>query len=119
GVNPLGHKVLALVLSSFFAGLAGGTFAYHQVSYYPSAPFSPSWTFDALLITFIGGVGTLVGPVVGAIFYTVAREILAVRLVEVHQVIFGLLFIGVVLVLPGGLVDAWARARGLIGGGTR
>jgi branched-chain amino acid transport system permease protein len=111
GVNPLSHKLLALVLSSLFAGLAGGVFAYHQVSYYPSAPFSPTWTFDALLITFIGGLGTIVGPVVGAVFYGVVREVLATTLVQAHQVIFGVLFILVVLALPGGLVDIWSRIR--------
>ena len=57
GVNVLAHKLLALAISSFFAGLAGGVFAYHQVSYYPEAAFSPIWTFDALLITYVGGIG--------------------------------------------------------------
>lgn len=109
GVHVLGHKLLALALSSFFAGLAGGVFAFQQISYYPSAPFSPHWTFDALLITFIGGLGTLAGPVIGAIFFVVVREQLAVNLVEIHQVIFGILFILIVLIFPGGLVEAWRR----------
>jgi branched-chain amino acid transport system permease protein len=111
GVNPLHHKLLALLLSSGFAGLAGAIFAFHQVSYYPSAPFGPSWTFDALLITFIGGLGTVAGPVIGAIFYGVVREVLATTLVQVHQIIFGLLFIVVVLTLPGGLVDIWHHTQ--------
>jgi branched-chain amino acid transport system permease protein len=109
GVHILRHKLLALALSSFFAGLAGGVFAYQQISYYPSAPFSPLWTFDALLITFIGGLGTLAGPVIGAIFFIVVRQQLAVTLVEIHQVVFGILFIIIVLVFPGGLVEAWKR----------
>jgi len=111
GVHVLRHKLLALSLSSFFAGLAGGVFAFQQISYYPSAPFSPLWTFDALLITFIGGLGTLAGPVIGAIFFVVVREQLAVNLVEFHQVIFGILFILIVLVFPGGLVEAWERLK--------
>jgi len=111
GVHVLRHKLLALTLSSFFAGLAGGVFAFQQISYYPSAPFSPIWTFDALLITFIGGLGTLAGPVIGAIFFVVVREQLAVNLVEFHQVIFGILFILIVLVFPGGLVQAWERLK--------
>lgn len=41
------------------------------------------------------------------------REALAVNLVGVHQIIFGALFILVVLVLPGGLVEAWTRVRRL------
>jgi branched-chain amino acid transport system permease protein len=113
GVHILGHKLLALAISSFFAGLAGGMFAFQQISYYPSAPFSPIWTFDALLITFIGGLGTLAGPVIGTIFFIVVRERLAVNLVEVHQVIFGVLFILIVLIFPGGLVEAWERLKGL------
>jgi branched-chain amino acid transport system permease protein len=111
GVDPLRHKLLALGLSSFFAGLAGATFAYHEVSYYPSNPFNLIWGFDAIVITFVGGVGTLIGPVIGAVFFVLLREQLAVTLVQVHQVVFGVLFILVVLLLPGGLVDAWARLR--------
>jgi branched-chain amino acid transport system permease protein len=111
GVHVLRHKLLALALSSFFAGLAGGVFAYQQISYYPSAPFSPLWTFDALLIAFIGGLGTLTGPVIGAIFFILVRQQLAVALVEIHQVVFGILFIIIVLVFPGGLVEVWKRLR--------
>ena len=109
GVTPLRHKLGALVMSSFFAGLAGATFAFKEVGYYASNPYGPNWTFDSLLVTFIGGVGTLTGPIVGAAFYTLVREVLAVNLVGIHQVIFGALFIVVVLALPGGLIDVWSR----------
>jgi branched-chain amino acid transport system permease protein len=111
GVHVLNHKLLALGLSSFFAGLTGGVFAYQQISYYHYAPFSPIWTFDALLITFIGGLGTLAGPVIGSIFFIVVREKLSVNWVEFHQVIFGILFILIVLAFPGGLVEGWARLK--------
>jgi ABC-type branched-subunit amino acid transport system permease subunit len=66
------------------------------------------------VVTFVGGVGTLAGPVIGAVFYTLVREQLALTLVQVHQEIFGALFIVVVLLLPGGLVDVWGRARSLL-----
>ncbi|MBI3964408.1 MAG: branched-chain amino acid ABC transporter permease, partial [Chloroflexi bacterium] len=111
GVSTLPHKLAALLLSALFAGLAGATFAYYHVSYYPELAFSPHWTFDAVLITFIGGVGTLLGPVLGAVLYVVIRDVLATSLAQVHQVVFGLLFITIVLALPGGLVDAVARLR--------
>jgi ABC-type branched-subunit amino acid transport system permease subunit len=52
--------------------------------------------------------------VLGALFYVILKEILAVRLVELHLLVFGILFILVVLFLPGGLVEAWSRARRLI-----
>ena len=114
GVGTFRHKLLALVISTALVGLTGGAFAYYHVSYYPQHTFSPAWTFDAVLIAFIGGVGTGHGPGLGALFYVILKEILAVRLVELHLLVFGVLFILVVLFLPGGLVEAWNRARRLI-----
>jgi branched-chain amino acid transport system permease protein len=114
GVGALRHKLIALTLSTMLVGLAGGAFAYYHVSYYPQHTFSPAWTFDAVLMSFIGGVGTVHGPVLGALFYVILKEFLAVRWVEFHLIIFGILFILVVLFLPGGLVEAWNRARSMI-----
>jgi len=114
GVGSLWLKLFALVLSTGLAGLAGGLFAFYHISYYPSHAFSPTWTFDALLMTFIGGVGTLHGPVLGAVVYVTLKEYLAVRWVDFHLVIFGGIFIAIVLLLPGGLVQAGARVRRLI-----
>ncbi len=114
GVGALGLKLTALALSTGLAGLAGGLFAYYHISYYPSHPFSPTWTFDALLMTFIGGVGTLHGPVLGAVLYVFLKEYLALRWVDFHLLIFGALFIAIVLLLPGGLVQVGERARRLL-----
>ena len=119
GVSALRHKLLALALSTALAGLAGGAFAYYHVSYYPQHTFSPAWTFDAVLMSYIGGVGTIHGPVFGAVFYVILREVLAVRWVEFHLIIFGVLFMLVVLFFPGGLVEAWQRARRLVSRGTK
>ena len=116
GVSALWLKLVALALSTFLAGLAGGAFAFYHASYYPQLAFSPHWTFDALLMTFIGGVGTVSGPVVGALFYVIVKEVLAVRLVDLHLLIFGSLFIALVLLMPGGLVEGLARARRALAG---
>jgi branched-chain amino acid transport system permease protein len=114
GVSTFRHKLLALVISTALAGLTGGAFAYYHVSYYPQHTFSPVWTFDAVLISFIGGVGTIHGPVLGALFYVILREVLAVRLIDLHLLVFGVLFILIVLFLPGGLVEGWNRAKGFM-----
>jgi len=116
GVHVLRHKLLALGLSALFMGFAGSVFAFKQISYYPEAPFFPTFTFEALMIAYIGGVGTVVGPVVGGVFFVLVRERLAANLTDVHQVIFGVLFILVVLIFPGGLLEIWERLRKL---GTR
>jgi branched-chain amino acid transport system permease protein len=111
GVSAFRHKLLALTVSAFLAGLAGGAFAFYHVGYYPQFPFSPLWTFDSVMIAYIGGTGTIIGPVIGAVFFVVVKEILALKLTEIHLIVFGALFILVVLFLPGGLVQAWSKIR--------
>jgi branched-chain amino acid transport system permease protein len=109
GVGSLRHKLTALCVSSLFAGLAGGLFAFYHISYYPELPFEATWTFDSVLPVYVGGIGTLWGPVVGAALYILIREELALSLVQAHQIIFGALFVVVVLAFPGGIIDAMNR----------
>lgn len=114
GVSAIRHKLLALTLSAFFAGLAGGAFAYYHVSYYYQFPFLPIWSFDTLTMVYIGGQATLIGPVIGAVFFVLLREYLALTLGEYHLIVFGVLFILVVLFLPGGFIEAWEKIRRFI-----
>lgn len=115
GVDVFAHKLAAFTISAGLAGLAGGSFAFFHVSYYPSLPFSPEWTFDALIVTFVGGVGTLVGPLVGAVFFVLVQDfvqdVLPAGFVGAHLLLFGALFIVVVLLLPGGLLELWEKLR--------
>jgi branched-chain amino acid transport system permease protein len=116
GVNAFTHKMLALGVSAFLAGLAGGAFAYYHVGYYYNYPFSPPWSLDVMTMAYIGGVGTIVGPLVGSAFYVVLKELLVLseEVGEYHLIVFGVLFILVVLFLPGGLMELWERIRGAI-----
>ncbi|HEX9643095.1 MAG TPA: branched-chain amino acid ABC transporter permease [Acidimicrobiia bacterium] len=109
GVSALGHKMVAFVMSGALAGLAGASFAYFSVSYYPNFPFHVVWTFEAILAVFIGGVGTIAGPVIGAAFFVVGRDTLPSGIGEFQVVMFGVLFIVVVLRLPGGIVEGAER----------
>lgn len=111
GVNALKHKLFALGVSAFLGGLAGGAFAYYHVSYYYNFPFTPPWSLDPVTMAFVGGVGTIIGPIVGAVFFVVLREYLVLNVGEYHLLVFGVLFILVVLFLPEGLVGAWERVR--------
>jgi branched-chain amino acid transport system permease protein len=67
------------------------------------------WTFDAMIVTYIGGIGTLFGPLIGAFFFVLVRNVLAANLVNIHLVIFGIVFIIVVLAVPGGFVDVFNK----------
>lgn len=109
GVNAFAHKMIAFVVSAALAALAGSAFAYFSVSYFPNFAFSVSWTFEAILVVFIGGIGTTVGPLLGSIFFIVGRDLMPTDIDEFQVVLFGLLFIVVVLLLPGGLAEAARR----------
>jgi len=110
-VNAIRHKLIALLVSSFLAGLAGGAFAYFHVGYYPYYPFSPIWSLDSQMMAFIGGTGTIVGPIIGAVFFELLKEYLSLTLPKFHLTVFGVLFILVVLFLPGGLAGLWNKIK--------
>jgi len=111
GVSALRHKLIALGVSAFFTGLAGGAFAYYHVGYYYQYPFSPSWSLDMLTMVYIGGQGTILGPIIGAVFFVALRQYLVLNVGEYHLIIFGALFILVVLFLPGGIVSLWGKLQ--------
>jgi len=104
GVNMTKYKVIAFVISSFFVGLAGGAFAYFHVSYYWYLPFILMWCFEPILITFIGGAGTLWGPIIGSFCYVALKEVFALTLGEVNVLIFGAVFIFIILFFPKGII---------------
>ena len=105
GINTFKYKVYSLLISSFLAGLAGGVYAFLRLSFHNiTAVFSPIWTFEPLMAAVIGGAGTLVGPILGSFFLVILSEIFALTLGEAHLIIFGFLFILVVLFLPQGLM---------------
>ena len=112
GVNTFKYKVYALLISSFLAGLAGGVYAFLRLSFHNiTAVFSPIWTFEPLMAAVIGGAGTLMGPIIGSVFLVVLSEIFALTLGEAHLIIFGLLFILVVMYFPYGLVGSVDQIR--------
>jgi branched-chain amino acid transport system permease protein len=114
GVSALKHKLLALGVSAFFTGLAGSGFAYYHVSYYYQFAFAPMWSLDMLTMVYIGGQGTILGPIIGAVFFVVMKEFLVLNVGEYHLIIFGVMFVLVVLFLPGGIISAWKKIQGAI-----
>lgn len=112
GVNTMKYKLLAFAISTFMAGLAGGVFAYYTAATKAGDLFAPVWTFDAVIIVFVGGVGTIVGPIVGAVFFVLLKQLLSLYLPGgMHVLVFGVLFIIVVLYLPGGLIGLMTKLR--------
>jgi len=111
GVHLFKYKFVALAFSSFFSGLAGGIFAYYQDSIVPAFLFTPQWTFEPLVAASVGGSGTLLGPMIGSVFLIILTELFALTLGKAYLIIFGAIFIFVVLFFPGGLIEASERIR--------
>ena len=112
GVNTQKYKLVAFLISTFMAGLAGGIYAYYSSAAQPGYLFESVWTFDAVIIVFVGGVGTIIGPIVGSVFFVLLQRLLSLYLPGgIHVAVFGALFIIVVLFLPGGLIELMTKLR--------
>jgi branched-chain amino acid transport system permease protein len=109
GYNTFWYKLIAFVAAGVFAALAGALSALHNVSVTP-AVLSVSTTIDALAMTIIGGVGTLVGPVIGAAIVQLLGYWLERWFGPTWTLIYGSIFMLIVIFLPFGIVGT-IRAR--------
>lgn len=101
GINTRSAKLLALALSCFFTGGAGSLYA-HYFSFINPSVFGFFVGFEVLVMLIVGGLGSLVGPVVGAIFIRLVPEVLR-EYPEVSELVFGIAMLVVVLYFPGGI----------------
>jgi len=111
GVNAFKYKVISMSLSTLIAGMGGGVFSFYVASYYYYVPFDLNYSFDPVLITFIGGPGTVLGPVVGSVCFVLLKELFAISLGQMNVLIFGIVFILTILFLPEGLVGLMKKLR--------
>ncbi len=109
GYNTLTFKVQATVISGILAALAGALNALWNLSATPLT-MDVSTTINALLMAIIGGSGTLIGPMLGAGVLQLLGYVLNAWLGSIWQLVFGLIYILLVLFLPYGIVGTW-RAR--------
>ena len=113
GINTFKYKVISMTISTLIAGMGGGLFSFYVASYYYYVPFELGWSFDPVMISFIGGAGTVVGPVLGSIVFVILKELFAITLGQMNVLIFGIVFIFVVLFLPKGLVGIIGMIQGV------
>ncbi len=107
GLNPVFIRVMAFILSAVLAGLAGSIFATISNFISPeSFPFFQSIVF--LLVVIIGGVETVLGPVIGAIIVVLLPEFLSF-LAEYRLLFVGILLLVILLVTPDGVVGTIGR----------
>jgi len=110
GRDPRPFKLVVFVIAAVFAGLAGALFAPFRGFASPEVMF---WLFSGqgLMMVIMGGIGTLVGPVVGAMVFILIQEVLS-SYTEHWMIFTGALFVLMVIFLPGGLVGTARRLAG-------
>ena len=111
GYNPAVYRALAFVISSMVAGLAGAWYALWNLSVSPSTATSTLVTINALIMTIMGGAGTLIGPVVGAGLMQIIGQFFDQWFGPRWPLVFGLVFMALVLFLPYGIVGPWRLKR--------
>src|SRR6202008_1666091 len=103
GYRVENFKMVAVMLSGLFAGLAGGLYAIQNRFAAPDFVFFLV-SGEVVIFNVMGGIGTLVGPIVGAAFFLVLREAFSRFFTEYYLIPVGIIFIAMVIFLPQGLL---------------
>ena len=125
GVSLFKYKLLAFLISSFYAGVAGGLMAHHSRILFADA-FTLLVAIDYLAMVIIGGMGSILGSIFGAAFMTLLPEVLKLTatsltgtypqafgfIASTRDIIFGLAIILFLMFEPQGLARIWLRVRG-------
>lgn len=115
GVNVVVERTKAWLISAAIAGLAGGVFAWTITIFYPSAVFDISISVFAIVFALFGGVGTTMGPVIGAVVLYGLYSYVGVTQPQYFQLIFGAIIVVFVLFVPKGIVGLLGTAINRLG----
>jgi branched-chain amino acid transport system permease protein len=120
GINTFLYKMLAIVISSAMTGVAGVLFAFYYNNLFPEQIFHISRSIEIILGPIIGGLGTLFGPILGAVVLTALAEsvtelmaAIGLEIPGVKQVFYGLCLLVLIMFLPNGIWPTLARRLGL------
>jgi branched-chain amino acid transport system permease protein len=105
GINATRYKLLAFIFSAFMMGLGGAFYASYFAYLEPNVVFSAiNFSLNILIVTMIGGIGRLSGPIVGAAVLVLTTEVFVHVFGEGNVLMSGLLLIFVMLFMPEGLI---------------
>ncbi len=103
GINTTLIKLSAYMISAFFISVVGGIYAYWVTYITPDDVFNVHKTVQMVIMSLIGGMGTLIGPILGATFLSSISEYLGAEFVENYLIIVGIIVVLVILIEPSGL----------------
>jgi branched-chain amino acid transport system permease protein len=108
GIDTVRAKVITFALSAFLAGLGGGFYAFYFRYVDPDAVLNLNLSMEMVFIAMVGGLGTVGGPLVGALFLTTVGEAVRERFQVGHLIFYGLFMMLAIRYMPEGI---WGRAR--------
>jgi branched-chain amino acid transport system permease protein len=117
GVNVFKYKMIAIFISAFMTSLGGAFYANYLYYLHPSTMMSVAFSIEIILRPIIGGMGTVLGPVIGSFLITPLAEISRSYFARggyegLHLVIYGFLLVAVVLFFPRGVIYYVKKALG-------
>jgi branched-chain amino acid transport system permease protein len=115
GVNAARYQDIVLVLSGAVVGVCGGFYASYQAFIDPQDMFSFDRAISFILMAVIGGLGTVLGPAMGAIVFVIIQEFLLASYSQLYLGLYGILLILIILFEPLGLAGLLLRARRRLG----
>jgi len=107
GINTTLYKLAAFSLAGIFAAVAGAIQANKTLYLDPDTEFFILITITMKLMAMLGGKGTVIGPIVGAILLYTVQEVVWVRFPQAHLIAFGVFLILVARFMPRGIVGLW------------
>jgi branched-chain amino acid transport system permease protein len=105
GLDTTRYKISAFALSAFFPAIAGGIAAIYWLFINPSTMFAVTTSGDMMIMSVIGGMATVIGPVLGAVLVAPLRAETQAAYPYFHGIVFGLVFMILVLTIPNGIVS--------------
>jgi branched-chain amino acid transport system permease protein len=112
GINTTLHKITAFWLAAFSSGIVGGSWAYQNTFINPDIVFLDSRTAEMVMMTVLGGLGTVAGPVIGAVIVYWLRDIVWANFLQFHLIVQGVLLIIIVLFVPEGIMGTLGDRSG-------
>ena len=111
GVRVTAVKLTGFTMSAFTIGMAGALYAMFIGQIYPQFVFDPQFDITVALMAFLGGFGTLLGPLLGGLILEASQQYLTLSFSNgsLYLILFGALFLFVILFMPQGIVGGVSR----------
>ncbi len=109
--------VAAFAISAFIVGMVGAIWAYYIQTIYPQTAFDATFDVALALMAFMGGLGTISGPILGALILETTQQYFTLQYGAsgYYLIVYGALFLVVILLLPRGIIptlnDRWVKYR--------